>query len=109
MKKLAISFLTLAVMVAFAASSGTIHLSSNMTAAGTELKAGEYKVMVDGNTATFKIGPKVITVPATTEKSAEKFKFTSMESTGNTVKAIHLAGTDTTIVFAVAPVSGGGL
>jgi len=108
MKKLAISFMTLALMVAYAATSGTIHLSSNMTAAGTELKAGEYKIMVDGNTVTFKNGQKVVTVQATTEKATEKFKFTSMESTGTMVKAIHLGGTDTTVVFAV-PTTGGGL
>jgi hypothetical protein len=108
MKKLVISFMTLALMVAFAASS-TIHLSSTMTVAGTELKAGEYKVTIDGSNVIFKMEQKVVTVPATVQKGNEKYKFTSMESMGTALKSIHLGGTDTTIVFAVAPTSGGGL
>jgi hypothetical protein len=108
MKKLAISVFTLAMAIAQAASPVTVHLISPMTVAGTELKAGEYKVTVEGNTATFKMDKKVVTVPATVTTGGEKFRNTMMESAGPALKSIHVGGTDTTIVFSsTAAVTGG--
>jgi len=100
MKKLALGVVTLALAVAQAASSTTVQLINPMTAAGTELKAGDYKVQVDGNNVTFKAdSKKAITVPATTTSGTEKYRYTTMESEGSTLKAIHLGGTNTTIMF----------
>ncbi len=110
MNKLAISVLslTLGLAAAQAASSTKINLSSNMTVGGTEIKAGEYKVVVDGNTATFKSEKKTFTVPATTETGTEKFRLTMMEADGTNLKAIHVGGTDTTIKFATTTAAAGG-
>jgi hypothetical protein len=101
MKKLALCVITLAAAIAQAATGVTVTLTSPMTVGGTQLKAGDYKVQVQGNTATFTgENKKAISVPATTVTGAEKYKYTSMEATGTTLKAIHLSGTDTTIQFA---------
>jgi hypothetical protein len=108
MKKLAVSVLTLAMGVAFAASAAKVDVLSPMTVAGTELKPGEYKVTVEGNTATFKSDKKTVTVPATVVTGGEKYRLTMMESAGTTLKSIHVGGTDTTIVFSsTAAVTGG--
>lgn len=100
MKKLALCVVTLGMAIAQAATSTNVQLINPMTAAGTDLKAGDYKVQVDGNSVTFKAeNKKAITVPATTTTGGEKFRYTTMESEGNTLKAIHVGGTDTTITF----------
>jgi hypothetical protein len=109
MKKLALSVVTLALAVAQAASSTNVQLITPMTAAGTQLKAGDYKVQVEGNTVTFKAdNKKVITVPATTVTGGEKYRYTTMESEGSTLKSIHVGGTDTTIVFTTTSAANGG-
>lgn len=108
MKKLAISVFTLGLAIASAASATKVDIISPMTVAGTELKPGEYKVTVEGNTATFKSDKKTFTVPATVVTGGEKYRLTMMESAGSTLKAIHVAGTDTTIVFATSAVANGG-
>lgn len=109
MKKIAFCFITLALVVAQAASSVTLHLTSPMTAAGTMLKAGEYKLQIEGNSVTLKSDGKTFTIPATTEKSGGgKYKETMMESEGTTLKSIHVGGTDTTILFSTTTASAGG-
>jgi hypothetical protein len=109
MKKLALSLVTLALAVAQAASSTSVQLTAPMTAAGTQLKAGDYKVQVEGNAVTFKAeNKKAITVPATTVTGTEKFRYTTMESEGSTLKSIHVGGTDTTIVFTSTSAANGG-
>jgi hypothetical protein len=108
MKKLAVSVFTIAMAVASAATAVKVDLLAPMTVAGTELKAGEYKVTVEGNTATFKSDKKTVTVPATVQTGGEKYKVTMMESAGSTLKSIHIGGSDTTIVFSTtAAVTGG--
>jgi hypothetical protein len=109
MKKFVFGFTTLALVIAQAASSTTVRLTSPMTAAGTTLKAGEYKLLIDGdNSVTFQSEGKKVTIPATTQKGAGKFHETMMESEGSTIKSIHVGGTDTTIVFSAATASAGG-
>jgi hypothetical protein len=108
MKKLAIAVMTLGLAVAQAASAVTVNLVSPMTASGTELKAGEYKIQVEGNTVVFKSDRKSFTVPATTQKGGGKFSVTSMESEGSTLKSIHIGGTDTTITFTTTAAVAGG-
>jgi uncharacterized protein (DUF2141 family) len=108
MKKLTISFLTLALAaVAFAASAVTFQLGSTVTVAGTELKPGEYKITVEDGTVTFKSDRKTVKVPGTTTKGSEKYRFTTMESEGSNLKAIHVGNSDTVIVFPVAGATGG--
>ena len=87
MKKLAISVFTLAMAIAQAASGVSVHLVSKMTAAGVELKPGDYKVTVEGSTATFKMDNKTVTVPATVVTGGEKYRLTMMESAGETLKS----------------------
>jgi len=63
------------------------------------LKAGDYKVEVEGNQATFKQGKQEIKVPASVEKSTNKFPDTTLESSGTNLQAIDIGGTTIKIVF----------
>jgi hypothetical protein len=66
------------------------------------LKAGDYKVEVEGDQATFKQGKQEIKVPATVETSPSKFPDTTLESSGTNLQAIDIGGTTTKIVFKLA-------
>jgi hypothetical protein len=58
--------------VAIAASSYKVKLDAPLSICSTELKAGEYKVEMQGDRAVFKSAKTVIEVPATTEKSENR-------------------------------------
>ena len=81
------------------ASSYTVQLTSDLMAGGTQLKAGEYKVQVEGNQAVFKKGKETIQVPADVENSPSKFTDTTLESSGGNLQAIDIGGTTMKVVF----------
>ena len=103
--KLSLGLATLALGVASAASSYKVTIPSDIWAGDTQLKAGDYKVQVEGNQATFTHGKETIKVSATVEKTATKNSDTSLEATGTKLQAIDIGGTMTKIVF--APGKGG--
>lgn len=98
--KLTLGIVTLALGVASAASSYSINLASETWAGDTKLKAGEYKIQVEGNQAIFKHGKESITVPVTVEKAPNTYRYTSLEASNSKLDAIDLGGTNTKIVFA---------
>ncbi len=67
--KLSLGFATLALGVASAASSYKVTIPADIWAGDTQLKAGDYKVQVEGNQATFMLGKQTIQVPASVEKN----------------------------------------
>lgn len=97
--KLSLGFAILALGVASAASSYKITLPSDTWAGDTQLKAGDYKVQVEGDKATFMQGKTSIQVVASVETAAKKFSDTTLESSGTKLQAIDIGGTTTKIVI----------
>lgn len=97
---------SLALGVASAASTYSVKFYQPVMIGGTELKAGDYKVEMQGDKAVFKNGKNVIEVPATLEKSNTKYNFTSFTTADSKVSEIDLGGTSTKIVFGAAAPAG---
>ena len=92
---------------AFAASkSYDVKLAAPAQFGGVQLKAGEYKVKVDGSNATFTPNgtSKGVTVPVKLEAGQLKYQYTAVETSGASgaerIDAIQLGGTKTKIEFA---------
>jgi hypothetical protein len=111
--KIGIAFLTLALAIAAAAGS-TYHmtLNQNTWVGGHELKAGTYKVQVQGDKATIKSGKTVVETPVTVQqqpKAIEGSSLTIDTSSGKPVaRDFQAAGSRDRIVFqpASAPANG---
>ena len=97
--KLSLGLATLALGVATAASAYKVTIPSDTWAGDTQLKAGDYKVTVEGNQATFKMGKQTVQVPVSMEQATSKFADTTLESSGTKLQAIDLGGTTTKIVI----------
>jgi hypothetical protein len=97
--KLCLGLFTLGLGMASAASSYKVTLPSDLSAGDVMLKAGDYKVEVEGNQATFKQGKQAIQVPATVETGTSKFSDTTLEASGTNLQAIDIGGTTMKIVF----------
>src|SRR5579872_3171530 len=89
----------LALGVASAASSHNVDLKQSVTIGSTQLQAGQYKVEVEGNKATFKMGKNVVEVPATLGKSEQKYGTTGIVTDGAKLVEIDLGGTTDKILF----------
>jgi hypothetical protein len=100
--KLSLCLAMLGLGIASAASSYKLTLPSDLSAGTVMLKAGDYKVEVEGDQATFKQGKQEIKVPVRMEKSASKFQDTTLESSGTNLQAIDIGGTTTKIVVKTA-------
>lgn len=92
----------LALGIANAASSYGLKLYNPVWVGSTQLKAGDYKVEMQGDKAVFKTGKTVVEVPATLEKGDKKYSFTSFTSADSKVSEIDLGGTNMKIVFGPA-------
>ncbi len=101
--KMTLGLATLALGVASAASSYSVKLYDPMWIGSTQLKAGEYKVEMQGDKAVFKIGKSVVEVPATLGKSDRKYGSTSFLSENSKLLEIDLGGTTSKIVFSAGP------
>ena len=102
--KFALSFATLALAVASA--KGPVYKFTLLQAtvvAGSEIKAGDYKVEVNGDKATIMAGKTVVEAPVKVETGTEKFGLTSVECSTtegkNVLDDIRVGGTKTTLVF----------
>jgi hypothetical protein len=85
------------------ASAGTpyeLTLLDTFSVGKAELKAGDYKVEMQGDKAVFTIGKKTITIPATLGKSDQTFASTVFISQRSKLKEIDLGGTQEKILFA---------
>ena len=106
MTKLTLCLATLALGVASAASSYTITLTSDVWAGGTQLKAGAYKVQVEGSQVIFTNSKASVPVAVTVEKNASKYQNTMLEADSDNLKAIDFGGTNMKVVFATAKPTG---
>lgn len=97
MKKLLLVFATLALAVA-SAKTYRMTLFEESTLAGTQLKAGEYKVEVAGDKLTVTNGRKSAQANVTVENAKEKFSSTSVRFASDAgksqIKEIRLGGTN---------------
>lgn len=103
MKKLLLSFATLALAAASAATSYRVTLFETSTINGTELKPGEYKVTLKDNTAVISRGKQSIEARVKAETAESKFRSTSVRYQNGDgkyrVQEIRLGGTNTKLVF----------
>jgi hypothetical protein len=102
MKKLFLSFATVALGIAAAAgNSFTLNLDHACTVGTTQLKAGEYKVRTEGDKIVLKSGNTVIEVPGKLESGDKRFNNTSVriDDKSNKLEEIRVGGTSTRIVF----------
>jgi hypothetical protein len=97
--KLTFGLGALALGIASAASSYSLKLYDSVWIGGTQLKAGEYKVEMQGDKAVFKIGKSVVEVPATLGKSDRKYAWTSFVAEDSKLLEIDLGGTSAKILF----------
>jgi hypothetical protein len=97
--KLMFSVAALALGVASAASSYSVKLYDSVWIGGTQLKAGDYKVEMQGDKAVFKNGKSVIEVPATLGTSDKKYTFTSLGLVDSKLHEIDVGGTNVKILF----------
>ncbi len=101
--KLSLSFATLAMAVASAASNYNLTLFEPSTIGSKELKPGDYKLELDGDKATIKAGKNTVEAAVKVENGSEKFSRTTVKySTADgkyRVQEIHLGGTKTTLIF----------
>ncbi len=87
------------------AKSYSIHLSDPCTVGNTQLKAGDYKLNLEGSKAVFSEGndKKVVEAAVKVEDSSAKFTNTAIDTSnasGKTrLEAIELGGTKSRIVF----------
>jgi len=97
--------LTFASLSVASAKSFDVFLSARAMAGNTELKAGDYKLKVDGSQAVFTDAgsSRTVTVPVKIENSAKKFGQTAVESTNENgmenIHAIDLGGSTTRLEF----------
>lgn len=99
MKKLILSFATMALAVASAASYNvTLYQPSHI--GDKQLQPGEYRVEVRDNTAIFSRGKEKIEAAVKIESTERKADATSVRyGTNSDIQLIRLRGTNTTLVF----------
>jgi hypothetical protein len=107
-KRLAFGVATVALGVASAASTYKVQLDAPLSIGTTELKAGEYKVEMQGDKAVFKNGKTTIEVPATVGKSEKKYYRTSVVTEGTKLQEIDFGGTTESILFNTKGISATG-
>jgi hypothetical protein len=103
LSRLLLSFGTLALAIASAASSYHFTLFQNSIVAGKELKPGDYKIQLNGDKALIKVGKETVEAAVKVESGTEKFSETSVrfgtDGGKMTVQEIRLGGTSTKLVF----------
>ena len=104
MKAFLLSFATLALAVASAATTYKVTLYQPSIVAGTELQPGEYKIEVKDTTAVISKGKQSVEAPIKSEATDTKFASTTVRYKNGDgkyhVDEIRFGGTNTKIVFA---------
>jgi hypothetical protein len=104
MKKLLLTFATIALAVASAASN-TFHvtLAEPAWVGATQLKPGEYKLQVEDGKAMFKVGKNVVEVPAKLQAGDHRYDNTAVriDRAGDKPKLVEIlvGGSNSKIVF----------
>ena len=100
--KLFALFLSVGLMVASAATYN-VTLFQPSVVAGKDLKAGDYKVTVDGDKAIISIGKQKVEASAKMETADSKFSSTSVRYTNEDgkmkIQEIRIGGTNQKVVF----------
>ena len=100
-KKLLIGFSVVAMGIASAASDYKFELAQATHVGATELKAGTYKVEVQGDKAVFKSGKNVVAQSAAkVENGEKKYSLTSVSTNASKLESISIGGTTMKIVLA---------
>jgi hypothetical protein len=100
LNKCILTFAAVGAMTAFAgASTYKVSILEDTVVEGKQIKAGDYKVAVENNTAVLKHGKESIEVPAHTENAQSKYSNTQVQYVDNAIHEIHVGGTSTKIVF----------
>jgi subtilase family serine protease len=103
MKKILLSFATVALTVASAANSYRVTLFQPAIVNGTELKPGDYKVTLKENKAVLTSGKKSVEANVRQETADSKFSSTTVRYTDEAgkyrVQEIRIGGTNTRLVF----------
>jgi hypothetical protein len=88
-------------MIFAAAKSYTLTITTPTKVGTTQLAKGSYTLHMEGDKAIFTDAKsKTVSVPVKLETgTGKKFEFTSVESSGDAIKSIHLAGSTTTVEF----------
>lgn len=108
-KKIVLSFSTLALGAAFAASSYKITLFDVSTVNGKTLKPGDYKMELKDNGVVLKNGKDLTEIPATTQMSDKKFSSTKFRyNDKHELQEIWIGGTKTKILLNNERQSAGG-
>ncbi len=102
-KKILFGFGVAALAMASAAETYRVKLLQSTVLNGAELKAGEYKVMVEGDKAVFQMGKEKAETPVKVEKEGKKYESTifKYDNAGGAMHLteIRLAGTNTKLLF----------
>ncbi len=89
----------------------TISLYQPTEVAGKSLPAGDYKVVVRGDTAIISHGKDKVEAPVKVVESDRKFSSTNVrcgaENGHNTIEEIQVSGTKTKLLFGEMPMAGG--
>lgn len=100
--RLTFSFASLA-LLASAAPAYKVTLSEPAVIAGSVVKPGDYRIVVNGDKATLTSGKTSLEVPVKVESGSQKFRHTSVESRDeggkNMLDEIQIGGTSTILVF----------
>lgn len=100
--KLFALFLSIGLMVASAATYNVTFFQPSVVA-GTELKAGDYKVTIDGDKAIISMGKQKVEASAKMETVDSKFSSTSVRYTTEDgkmkIQEIRIGGTNQKVVF----------
>lgn len=109
--KITLAFATFALAVASAASN-TYHitLGDNAWVGQKELKAGEYRIQVEGDKAVIKSGKNSVEVPVKVEKADRKYPNNQIlmrtENNRQQLEEIRIGGSTTRIVMSTASQAG---
>lgn len=108
-RNLLLAFIVVGITAATAASNKYhVHIFQDLMVDGKIIKAGEYTIEMQNNTAVMKEGRQTIEVPAHTESATNKVNSTTLTSTDNKLEEIQIGGSRTKIVFGAAKTTAGG-
>lgn len=108
MKKLqlAVALLTFS-LTSFAANTYKFTLQEPARFNGSALQPGDYKIQVDGDKATLRVGKAVLEAPAKIETAEHKYPTTTISfDDTSTITEIHIGGSTTRIVISSGRVTG---
>ena len=98
-KNILLGFASVALAVASAASSYNVTFYQPVMINGSELKAGDYKLELKGNTAVIKQGKTVTEAPVTVHNKGQNYQQTAVRLNRRQVEEIRIGGTNTRVVF----------